>query len=265
MLEFAGFNSEFGGVQPPAVALTLRILVGLVPMVLVCISAGLLYFYPITEARRQNTRRVLAERQAKLTKAARRGSLQQNGIPVDRTGPTGFGPADVMRSDPMRVDGVVIGGQAPGSIAEPRAWGKMEGLTLGGAPGSAGSSAVVLPGAPGAQARVAGAAERPGPIAAARLAAQQQQAAGGGADAGGFTDVFVDLPAGTHTTMIVALRSRYSASPINLECAPRSCLLQCRAIVRTSLLDHRAVLSRVAARGVLMSAKKAAYKGLIFV
>ena len=57
MLEFAGFNSEFGAEQPPSVAFTLRILVGLVPMVLVCISASLLYFYPITEARRQNTRR----------------------------------------------------------------------------------------------------------------------------------------------------------------------------------------------------------------
>jgi hypothetical protein len=205
MLEFAGFNSEFGGVQPPAVAFTLRVLVGLVPLVLVCISAGLLYFYPITEARRQNTRRVLAERNAKLTKAARRGSLQQNGIPVDRVGPTGFGPADVMHSDRTRPDGVVVGGQAPGGIAEPRAWGKMEGLTLGGAPGSAGGGAVVLPGAPGAQARVAAGAERPGPIAAARLAAQrQQQQPGGGEDAGGFTDVFVDLPAGTRAAAIVA-------------------------------------------------------------
>lgn len=205
MLEFAGFNSEFGGVQPPAVALTLRILVGLVPMVLVCISAGLLYFYPITEARRQNTRRVLAERQAKLTKAARRGSLQQNGIPVDRVGPTGFGAADVMHSDPTRPDGVIVGVPAPGGMAEPRAWGKMEGLTLAGAPGLASGGTVVLPGAPGAQARVAGGADRPGPIAAARLAAQrqqQQQALGGGAD-GGFTDVFVDLPAGTRTIMVV--------------------------------------------------------------
>lgn len=57
MLEFAGFNSEFGGEQPPQVALTLRVLVGLVPLVLVLISSGLLYFYPITEARRQNNRR----------------------------------------------------------------------------------------------------------------------------------------------------------------------------------------------------------------
>jgi hypothetical protein len=98
MLEFAGFNSEFGGVQPPAVAMTLRILVGLVPMVLVCLSAGLLYFYPITEARRQLTRRQLAERQAKQAKQAktgRRGSLQQNGIPVDRVGPTGFGAESI--------------------------------------------------------------------------------------------------------------------------------------------------------------------------
>jgi glycoside/pentoside/hexuronide:cation symporter, GPH family len=57
MLEFAGFDSEFGAQQPPSVALTLRFLVGIVPLVLVTISAGLLYFYPITEARRQNTRR----------------------------------------------------------------------------------------------------------------------------------------------------------------------------------------------------------------
>ena len=41
------------GVQPPAVSKTLRILVGLVPAGLVLISASLLYFYPITEAKRQ--------------------------------------------------------------------------------------------------------------------------------------------------------------------------------------------------------------------
>ena len=42
-------------VQPPAVSKTLRILVGLVPASLVLISALLLYFYPITEAKRQVT------------------------------------------------------------------------------------------------------------------------------------------------------------------------------------------------------------------
>ena len=62
MLEFAGFDPEFGATQPPSVAMTLRILVGLVPAVLVVISGCLLYFYPITEAKRQLTRMRLAER-----------------------------------------------------------------------------------------------------------------------------------------------------------------------------------------------------------
>lgn len=140
---------------------------------------------------------MLAERKEKLAKAARRGSLQQNGIPVDRIGPTGFGGADVVHSEPMRPDGVASG-QVTGSGGEPRAWGKMEGLTLGGAPASGGGQ-VVLPGAPGAQVRAVGrpALGSSGPIAAAKLAAQQQSMSGG-ADSGtaGFTDVFVDLPAG---------------------------------------------------------------------
>ena len=58
------------------------------------------------------------------------------------------------------------------------------------------ATAVILPGAPGAQAR-AGAREAPGPIAAAvaaKKAKEQGLPAPGG---GGFTDVFVDLPAGT--------------------------------------------------------------------
>jgi hypothetical protein len=62
----------------------------------VVISGSLLYFYPITEAKRQQTRITLADRQDKLDRSARRGSLQQNGIPVDRTGATGFGPEAIV-------------------------------------------------------------------------------------------------------------------------------------------------------------------------
>jgi hypothetical protein len=67
----------------------------------------------------------------------------------------------------------------------------MEGLDSSG-------EVVVLPGAPGAQARVARAEEKPGPIAAALAAKrqQEQQLPVGGGEPAGFTDVFVDLPAG---------------------------------------------------------------------
>lgn len=153
--------------------------------------------------------RVLAERKAKLTKSARRGSLQQNGIPVDRVGPTGFGTVDVLHAEPSQPD-VIVAGQPAGSSAEPRAWGKMQGLTLGSGSGSSSNGAVMLPGAPGAQVRPG---ETPGPIAAAAREAQRQQTGRAGAESatGGFTDVFVDLPAGivhAHAWHCIATLSR---------------------------------------------------------
>jgi hypothetical protein len=221
---------------------------------------------------------VLAERKEKLAKATRRGSLQQNGIPVDRIGPTGFGGSDVLHSEPVRPDGVA--GQAAGG--EPRAWGKMEGLTLGSAPAPNGG-AVVLPGAPGAQVRAVGrpALGSAGPIAAAKLAAQQQSTGGGAdSDTAGFTDVFVDLPAGAShgDSRIVSLDPCLSPSgaatiltqPRAHSClpngcaesrpcsAPAMCVLQCRATART--LSRQVALCLVAALGATVSAKKAVYK-----
>ena len=150
-------------------------------------------------------------------------------MPVDRAGATGFG-ADAVgdRSYTHGYDTPVAAAVAAAAAARrdvaqgERAWGRVSGLDSGGNAGhTAGSSAgavvvhgrygkglgpaaVILPGAPGAQAR-AGQREAPGPIAAAVAAKRAQEQGLPAPGGGGFTDFFVDLPAvPSNRTYVVA-------------------------------------------------------------
>ncbi|XP_034090937.1 sodium-dependent lysophosphatidylcholine symporter 1-B [Gymnodraco acuticeps] len=59
-LDFAGYISR-GCTQPEAVHVTLKVLVSAAPIVLILIGLTILYFYPITEERRQGNRKLLQE------------------------------------------------------------------------------------------------------------------------------------------------------------------------------------------------------------
>ncbi|XP_041823044.1 sodium-dependent lysophosphatidylcholine symporter 1-B [Melanotaenia boesemani] len=59
-LDFAGYISR-GCSQPPAVDLTLKLLVSAAPVAFILIGLGILYSYPIDEERRQGNRKLLQE------------------------------------------------------------------------------------------------------------------------------------------------------------------------------------------------------------
>ncbi|KAK5911486.1 hypothetical protein CgunFtcFv8_005656 [Champsocephalus gunnari] len=59
-LDFAGYISR-GCTQPEAVHVTLKVLVSAAPIVLILIGLTILYFYPITEEKRQGNRKLLQE------------------------------------------------------------------------------------------------------------------------------------------------------------------------------------------------------------
>ncbi|XP_077991213.1 sodium-dependent lysophosphatidylcholine symporter 1-B-like [Glandiceps talaboti] len=87
VLEFVGYNSG-ACTQPEAVAEALRILVSAGPVFFLLIGLVFLWFYPITEMRRSETRTKLAEirerKRSSLTLAASASLLSKSAVPVGK-------------------------------------------------------------------------------------------------------------------------------------------------------------------------------------